>query len=146
VVVPPGLRRRPEARRDGRWWPPFEWIVDMPRVKRGNKRRERRRKILGLAKGYFLTKSKLYRSAQQAIVKAGNSAYVGRRIKKRDFRRLWIIRINAAARLHDMSYSRFMSGLSKAGVTLDRKSLADIAACDPQGFAKLVESARSALA
>jgi large subunit ribosomal protein L20 len=117
----------------------------MPRVKRGNKRRERRKKILGLAKGYFLTKSKLYRSAQQAIDRAGNFAYIGRRLKKRDFRRLWIIRINAAARLHDMSYSRFMAGLSKAGITLDRKSLADIAARDPQGFEKLVESARTAL-
>ena len=117
----------------------------MPRVKRGSKRRERRKKILGLAKGYFLTKSKLYRSAQQAIARAGNFAYVGRKRKKRDFRRLWIVRINAAARTHDMSYSQFMAGLKRAGVELDRKSLADIAARDPQGFGALVQSARTAL-
>jgi large subunit ribosomal protein L20 len=117
----------------------------MPRVKRGNKRRERRKKILGLAKGYFLTKSKLYRAAQQAIERAGNFAYVGRKRKKRDFRRLWIVRINAAARTHDMSYSQFMAGLKRAGVELDRKSLADIAARDPQAFGALVQSARTAL-
>jgi len=117
----------------------------MPRVKRGNKRRERRKKILGLAKGFFLTKSKLYRSAQQAIARAGNFAYVGRKRKKRDFRRLWIVRINAAARTHDMSYSQFMAGLKRAGVELDRKSLADIAARDPQAFGALVQSARTAL-
>jgi large subunit ribosomal protein L20 len=116
----------------------------MPRVKRGNKRRERRKKILGLAKGYFLTKSKLYRSAQQAIDRAGNFAYVGRKRKKRDFRRLWIVRINAAARTHDMSYSQFMAGLKRAGVELDRKSLAEIAARDPQAFGVLVQSARTA--
>jgi len=117
----------------------------MPRVKRGSKRRERRKKILGLAKGYFLTKSKLYRAAQQAIDRAGNFAYVGRKRKKRDFRRLWIVRINAAARTHDMSYSQFMAGLKRAGVELDRKSLAEIAARDPQAFGALVQSARTAL-
>ena len=117
----------------------------MPRVKRGSKRRERRKKILGLAKGYFLNKSKLYRAAQQAIDRAGNFAYVGRKRKKRDFRRLWIVRINAAARTHDMSYSQFMAGLKRAGVELDRKSLADIAARDPQDFGALVQSARTAL-
>ena len=117
----------------------------MPRVKRGNKRRERRKKILGLAKGYFLTKSKLYRSAQQAIDRAGNFAYVGRKRKKRDFRRLWIVRINAAARANEMSYSQFMAGLKRAGVELDRKSLAEIAAKDPAAFGALVQSARSAL-
>jgi large subunit ribosomal protein L20 len=117
----------------------------MPRVKRGSKRRERRKKILGLAKGYFLNKSKLYRAAQQAIDRAGNFAYVGRKRKKRDFRRLWIVRINAAARTHDMSYSQFMAGLKRAGVELDRKSLADIAARDPQAFGALVQSARGAL-
>jgi len=116
----------------------------MPRVKRGSKRRERRKKILGLAKGYFLTKGKLYRSAKESIERAGNFAYVGRRRKKRDFRRLWIIRINAAVRLHDLSYSRFMAGLRRAGVDLDRKSLADLAVRDPQAFAKLVDSARAA--
>jgi large subunit ribosomal protein L20 len=116
----------------------------MPRVKRGNKRREKRKKILSLAKGYFLTKGKLYRSAQQAIDRAGNFAYVGRRRKKRDFRRLWIIRINAAARAHDISYSQFIAGLKRAGVDLDRKTLADIAARDEAGFAALVASAKAA--
>ncbi|HLA79362.1 MAG TPA: 50S ribosomal protein L20 [Vicinamibacteria bacterium] len=118
----------------------------MPRVKRGTKRRDRRKKILGLAKGYFLTKSKLYRSAKEAIDRAGNFAYVGRKNKKRDFRRLWIIRINAAARLHDISYSQFIAGLKKAGIGLDRKALADIAVRDPQAFGSLVASARAAQA
>ena len=118
----------------------------MPRVKRGSKRRERRKKLLGLAKGYFLNKSKLYRAAQQAVDRAGNFAYVGRRRKKRDFRRLWIIRINAAARSHELSYSQFIAGLKRAGVELDRKSLADLAATDPAAFAKLVESAKAARA
>lgn len=116
----------------------------MPRVKRGNKRRERRKKILSLAKGYFLTKGKLYRSAQESIMRAGNFAYTGRKRKKRDFRRLWIIRINAATRALDMSYSQFIAGLNRAGVTLDRKSLAEIAARDPKAFGALVESARKA--
>ncbi len=118
----------------------------MPRVKRGSKRRERRKKILGRAKGYFLTKSKLYRSAQQAIDRAGNFAYVGRRRKKRDFRRLWIIRINAAARQNDITYSRLMAGLRQAGIELDRKTLADVAAQDAAAFARLAESAKAALA
>lgn len=116
----------------------------MPRVKRGNKRRERRKKLLSLAKGYFLNKGKLYRAAKEAVDRAGNFAYAGRKRKKRDFRRLWIIRINAAARAHDMSYSQFMAGLKRAGVELDRKSLADIAARDPQAFATLVASAKAA--
>ena len=115
----------------------------MPRVKRGSKRRERRKKLLGLAKGYFLTKGKLYRSAKEAVDRAGNFAYVGRKRKKRDFRRLWIIRINAAARLHEMSYSQLIAGLRRAGLALDRKSLADIAATDAAGFAALVQSART---
>jgi large subunit ribosomal protein L20 len=118
----------------------------MPRVKRGSKRRERRKKLLGLAKGYFLNKSKLYRSAQQAVDRAGNFAFIGRRRKKRDFRRLWIIRINAAARSHELSYSQFIAGLKRAGVELDRKSLADLAATDPAAFSKLVESAKAARA
>ena len=116
----------------------------MPRVKRGAKRRERRKKLLSLAKGYFLGKSKLYRFAKEAVDRAGNFAYVGRKRKKRDFRRLWIVRINAATRSHDMSYSVFMAGLKRAGIGLDRKSLADLAARDPQGFSKLVESAKAA--
>jgi large subunit ribosomal protein L20 len=116
----------------------------MPRVKRGNKRREKRKKLLSLAKGFFLNKGKLYRAAKEAVDRAGNFAYVGRRRKNRDFRRLWIIRINAAARLHDMSYSQVIAGLKRAGVDLDRKSLADIAARDPQAFTRLVESAKAA--
>jgi large subunit ribosomal protein L20 len=118
----------------------------MPRVKRGSKRRERRKKLLSLAKGFYLNKGKLYRAAQEAVARAGNFAYVGRRLKKRDFRRLWIIRINAAARQNDISYSRLISGLRKAGVELDRKSLADVAARDPQGFARLAQSAKAAQA
>jgi len=116
----------------------------MPRVKRSTNRRDKRRKVLKLAKGFFLTKSKLYRSAKEAVDRAGNFAYAGRKLKKRDFRRLWITRINAAARQHDISYSKFIAGLKLAGVDLDRKSLADIAVRDPQGFARLVESARAA--
>jgi large subunit ribosomal protein L20 len=115
----------------------------VPRVKRGSKRRERRKKLLGLAKGYFLTKGKLYRSAKEAVDRAGNFAYVGRKRKKRDFRRLWIIRINAAARLHDLSYSQFIAGLRRAGIELDRKTLADIAATDAAAFGALVESVKA---
>jgi large subunit ribosomal protein L20 len=114
----------------------------MPRVKRGSKRRERRKKILGLAKGYFLTKGKLYRSAKESVDRAGNFAYAGRRTKKRDFRRLWIIRINAATRAHDVSYSQFIAGLRRKGIELDRKSLADLAVRDPEAFSKLVESVK----
>ena len=116
----------------------------MPRVKRGAKRRERRKKLLSLAKGYFLGKSKLYKFAKEAVDRAGNFAYVGRKRKKRDFRRLWIVRINAATRSHDMSYSVFMAGLKRAGIDLDRKSLADLAARDALGFSKLVEAAKAA--
>ncbi|OFV87351.1 MAG: 50S ribosomal protein L20 [Acidobacteria bacterium RBG_16_70_10] len=116
----------------------------MPRVKRGSKRRERRKKLLARAKGYFLGKSKLFKFAKEAVDRAGNFAYVGRKRKKRDFRRLWIIRINAAARMHDLSYSQFIAGLKRAGVGLDRKSLAEIAATDPAAFAKLAESAKAA--
>jgi large subunit ribosomal protein L20 len=116
----------------------------MPRVKRGSKRRERRKKLLHLAKGYYLTKGKLFRSAKEAVDRAGNFAYAGRRRKKRDSRRLWIVRINAAARLNDMSYSQFIAGLKRAAVDLDRKTLADLAVRDPQAFAALVASARGA--
>ena len=124
----------------------FEGKPPVPRVKRGSKRRERRKKLLGLAKGYFLTKGKLYRSAKEAVDRAGNFAYVGRKRKKRDFRRLWIIRINAAARLHDLSYSQVIAGLRRAGIELDRKTLADIAATDAAAFGALVESAKAAKA
>ena len=116
----------------------------MPRVKRGNKRLLRRKKILGRAKGYVMTKSKLYRSAKEAVERALKFAYRDRRAKKRDFRGLWIIRIGAAARLNDLSYSRFMSGLKKSGITLDRKVLADLAVHDPQAFAELAKAARTA--
>ena len=97
-----------------------------------------------LAKGYFLTKSTLHRAAKEAVDRAGRFAYIGRRRKKRDFRRLWIVRINAAARQHDMSYSRLIAGLKRAGIDLDRKSLADVAVRDPEAFARLVESAKNA--
>jgi large subunit ribosomal protein L20 len=116
----------------------------MPRVKRGSHRTDKRRKVLKLAKGYFLNKSKLYRAAKEAVDRAGRFAYIGRRLKKRDFRRLWIIRINAAARANEMTYSQFIAGLKRAGIELDRKTLADVAVRDPQAFTKLVESARSA--
>jgi large subunit ribosomal protein L20 len=115
----------------------------MPRVKRGAKRREKRKKLLDLAKGFFLNKGKLYRAAKEATDRAGNFSYVGRHRKKRDFRKLWIIRINAAARQHDISYSQFIAGLKRAGVDLDRKSLAEIAARDPQAFGNLVQTAKA---
>jgi large subunit ribosomal protein L20 len=116
----------------------------MPRVKRGSTRRDKRKKLLSMAKGFFLGKSKLYKFAKEATDRAGNFAYTGRKRKKRDFRRLWIVRINAATRAHDLSYSQFVSGLKLAGVDLDRKSLAEIAANDPTAFGKLVESAKAA--
>jgi len=118
----------------------------MPRVKRGNKRIERRKKILKLAKGYRLTKSKLHRSAKESVERALRFSYRDRRAKKRDFRSLWIVRVGAAARRNDISYNRFMNGLKKAGVMLDRKVLADLAARDPETFAQLAETAKAALA
>jgi len=117
----------------------------MPRAKRGNKRLEKRKKILALAKGYRGTKSKLYRSAKESVQRALNFAYTGRKLKKRDFRKLWIVRINAGARQHDMSYSVFMNGLKLAGIEVDRKILADIAVRDPQAFAAIADAARAAL-
>ncbi len=117
----------------------------MPRVKRGTKRRASRAKTLKAASGYFLTKSKLYRSAQEAVEKAGVYAYVGRRQKKRDFRALWITRINAGCHAAGISYSRFISGLKKAGIDLNRKVLADLALNDAPGFGVLVEKAKAAL-
>jgi large subunit ribosomal protein L20 len=117
----------------------------VPRVKRGTKRRNNRRKTLGLAKGFFLTKSKLHRSAQEAVEKSLRYGYVGRKLKKRDFRSLWIVRIGAACRAADISYSRFMDGLKKAGVELNRKVLADIAATDATAFRALVSQAKAAL-
>lgn len=114
----------------------------MPRVKRGTHRRAARRKTLKAASGYFLTKSKLYRAAQEAVEKALRYGYVGRRQKKRDFRALWITRINAACRAAGISYSRFMSGLKKAGITLNRKVLAHLAATDEAAFRRLVDKVR----
>lgn len=116
----------------------------MPRVKRGTKRRARRKKILDRASGYFLTKSKLYRAAKESVERAMKFAYVGRRLKKRQFRTLWIVRIGAAARQHGMTYSQFINGLKKSGVELDRKILADIAVKDPQAFSQLAEQAKVA--
>ena len=115
------------------------------RIKRGVNAVKKRRNILKLAKGYFGAKSKNYRIARQAVMKSFNYAYIGRRLKKRDFRNLWIARINAAARANGMSYSKFMYGLKKANVELNRKVLADIAVNDAQSFAKLVETAKASL-
>ena len=116
----------------------------MPRVKRGTKRRDRRKKILQRASGYFLTKSKLYQAAQEAVERGLKFAYIGRKQKKRQFRSLWIVRIGAGARLNGMSYSTFISGLKKAGIELDRKVLSDIATNDAAGFAALATQAKSA--
>ena len=117
----------------------------MSRVKRGMRTRARHHKILKQAKGYFGKKSKLFKVANQQVLKSGNYAYRDRRQKKRDFRKLWIQRINAACRLNGMSYSRFMNGLKKANIALDRKVLSDIAISDPNGFAALCEQAKNAL-
>ena len=118
----------------------------MARVKRGVQARRRHKKILKQAKGYYHARRKVFRVAKQAVTKALQYAYIGRKQKKRNFRSLWITRINAAARINGLSYSRFMNGLMKAGITLDRKVLADIAVHDAQGFAALAEKAKSALA
>ncbi len=117
----------------------------MPRVKRGTKRRNSRHKTLALAKGFFLTKSKLYRSAQEAVEKSLRYGYKGRRLKKRDFRSLWIVRIGAGCRAAEISYSRFMNGLKKAGIELNRKVLADLAMNDRPAFDALVSQAKAAL-
>lgn len=118
----------------------------MPRVKRGTVRRASRKKLAKRTKGYFLTKSKLYRSMREAADRAGRFAYRDRRRRKRDFRRLWILRINAAARQNDLTYSQFMNGLKKIGSTLDRKSLSEIAARDAAAFAELAAKVKQALA
>lgn len=116
----------------------------MPRVKRGTNRRDYRHKTLRRAKGYFLTKSKLNRAAQEAVEKALRYGYIGRRLKKRNFRSLWILRINAACRTAGISYSKFINGLKRAGIELNRKVLADIAINDAAGFVALVEKAKTA--
>jgi large subunit ribosomal protein L20 len=117
----------------------------VPRVKRGTKRRANRKKTLALAQGFFLNKSKLYRAAQEAVERSLRHGYIGRKHKKRDFRSLWIVRINAACRTAGLSYSKFMDGLKKSGVDLNRKVLAEIAATDEVGFRALVERAQSAV-
>ncbi|OOC10861.1 MULTISPECIES: 50S ribosomal protein L20 [Thioalkalivibrio] len=118
----------------------------MPRVKRGVTAHARHKKVLKQAKGYYGARKNVYRVANQAVIKAGQYAYRDRRQKKRDFRSLWIVRINAAARQFDLSYSRFMSGLKKAGIEIDRKSLADLAVHDLTAFGKLAEQAKAAQA
>ena len=117
----------------------------MPRVKRGTKRRASRQKTLARASGFFLTKSKLHRAAQEAVDRALKFAYIGRRQKKRNFRSLWIVRIGAACRAAEISYSRFMNGQKKAGNELDRKILAEIAATDEAAFKVLVAQAKAAV-
>jgi large subunit ribosomal protein L20 len=117
----------------------------MPRVKRGTVRRAKRKKLLARAKGFYQTKSKLYRAAKEAVDTALKYAFVGRRLRKRDFRRLWVTRINAAARENGLSYSQFIKGLSLAGITLDRKMLAELAVSEPAAFAALVTQAKNAL-
>jgi large subunit ribosomal protein L20 len=116
----------------------------MPRVKRGTVRRAKRKKLLARAKGYYANKSKLYRAAKESVDTALKYAFVGRRRKKRDFRRLWVVRINAAARENGLTYGRLMSGLKTAGITMDRKMLADLAVTEPAAFAKLAAQAKSA--
>ena len=117
----------------------------MPRVKRGTHRRASRKKTLDLASGYFLTKSKLHRAAQEAVERGLKFAYVGRKNKKREYRSLWIVRINAACRAAGISYSQFLHGLKAAGLDLNRKVLADVALHDDAAFLQLVESAKAAL-
>ena len=117
----------------------------MARVKGALMTRKRRKKTLKLAKGYFGSKHRLFKTAKQADMKSGNYAYIGRMQRKRDFRRLWITRISAATRVNGMNYSTFMNGLKKAGITLNRKMLSEIAIADPAAFTALVEKARAAL-
>ena len=117
----------------------------MARIKGAMMTRKRRKKTLKLAKGYFGAKSKLFKTAKEAVMKSGNYAYIGRKLKKRDFRRLWITRISAACKMNGMNYSTFMNGLNKAGITLNRKMLSEIAIADPAAFTALTEKAKAAL-
>lgn len=117
----------------------------MARVKRALNARKNHKKVLKLAKGYYGGKSKLFKTANETVIRALRNAYVGRRLKKRDFRSLWIARINAAARLNDLSYSRFMNGLKLAGIEINRKMLSEIAIHDPKAFTELVNTAKSKL-
>ncbi|MBQ4538819.1 MAG: 50S ribosomal protein L20 [Oscillospiraceae bacterium] len=116
----------------------------MARVKGAMMTRKRRKKVLKLAKGYWGGKSRLFRTAKEAVMKSGRYAYIGRKQRKRDFRKLWITRISAACRMNGMNYSTFMDGLKKAGITLNRKMLSEIAIADPAAFASLVEKAKAA--
>ncbi|TQQ84840.1 50S ribosomal protein L20 [Peptacetobacter hominis] len=118
----------------------------MARVKKAMNARKKHKKVLKLAKGFRGSRSKLYRPANAFVMKALRNAYIGRKLKKRDYRKLWIQRINAAARMNGMSYSRFMNGLKLAGVEVNRKMLSEMAIHDPAGFAKLVEVAKAKLA
>ena len=117
----------------------------MARIKGAMMTRKRRKKVLKLAKGYFGGKSKLFKTAKEAVMKSGQYAYIGRRQRKRDFRRLWIARINAAAKMNGMNYSTFMNGLKKAGITMNRKMLAELAVSDAAAFTALTEKAKAAL-
>ncbi len=117
----------------------------MARVKGAMHTRKRRKRIMKLAKGYYGARSRQFRTAKQAVMKAGVYAYAGRKMRKRDFRQLWIARINAAARISGLSYSKFMHGLKLAGIEMNRKMLAEMAVNDSQGFASLVEAAKAAL-
>ena len=117
----------------------------MARVKRAVNALKKRRKVFKLSKGYFGAKSKQYRAASEQVRRSLRYAYIGRKLKKREFRRLWIARINAAARMNDLSYSRLINGLKVAGVVIDRKMLSEIAINDPAGFTKLAETAKAAL-
>ena len=118
----------------------------MSRVKRGVTAKARHKKVLAQAKGYYSARRSVYRVAKQAVIKAAQYAYRDRKARKRDFRRLWIVRINAGARLHGLSYSRFIAGLNKAAVVIDRKMLADLAVMDKQAFALIAEQVKTALA
>ena len=117
----------------------------MARIKGATMSRKRRNKVMKMAKGYYGSKSSLFKTAKQAVMKSGQYAYVGRKQKKRDFRRLWITRISAACKLNGMNYSTFMNGLNKAGITLNRKLLSVIAIADPAAFTALTEKAKAAL-
>ena len=117
----------------------------MARIKGATMTRKRRKKVLKLAKGYFGAKSRLFRTAKQAVMKSGQYAYIGRKQKKRNFRALWITRISAGCKMNGMNYSTFMNGLKKAGITLNRKMLSEIAINDPAAFTALVEKAKAAL-
>ena len=117
----------------------------MARIKGAMATRKRRKKVLKAAKGYYGSKHTLFNTAKQAVIKSGQYAYIGRKQKKRDFRRIWITRISAAAKMNGMNYSTFMNGLKRAGIDLNRKMLSEIAIADPAGFATLVEAAKAAL-